>query len=154
MTATDTMPQNRTAEEELSLHGTYATVTRGTSMRPLFKTHRDMVIIEKPKTPLKKYDVVLYRVSEDYVLHRIIGKKGDSYAIRGDNTFKREYVTEDRIIGVLVAFNRKGKRGNVTDSSYKFYSRLWHFIYPIRYIFRLAYLATRKVYRFFFRKPQ
>ena len=141
-----------TPETELAAHGTYASLTRGASMYPLFKTHRDMVILEKPNSPLKKYDVVLYRVDDSYVLHRIIGKKGDVYIIRGDNTFKREYISEDKIIGVLTAFNRKGKRGNVTDHSYKFYSRLWHFIYPIRYIFRLGYLATRKVYRLFFKK--
>lgn len=150
MTISDTAAN--TPETELSLHGTYASITRGTSMRPLFKTHRDMVILERPTSPLKKYDVVLYRVGDNYILHRIIGEKGDFYVIRGDNTFRREYVSKDKIIGVLVAFNRKGKRGNVTDRGFKVYSRLWHYMYPVRLLFRFFYLCLRGVYRLFFKR--
>ena len=143
-----------TPETELSLHGTYASITRGTSMHPLFKTHRDMVILEKPTSPPKKYDVVLYRVGDNYILHRIIGEKDNFYIIRGDNTFRREYVSKDKIIGVLVAFNRKGKRGNVTDKGFKIYSRLWHYIYPVRLLFRLCYILLYKIYKLFFKRKK
>ena len=74
-------------ESELEKHGSYASVTRGDSMRPLFKTNRDMVIIKKVDRPLKKYDVVLYTGAKNkYTMHRIVGEKNGVFLIRGDNT--------------------------------------------------------------------
>ena len=65
-------------ENELQKNGVFASNTLGCSMQPLFKTHRDMVIIKRAEGALKKYDVVLYRdMKGRYVLHRIIGVKED-----------------------------------------------------------------------------
>ena len=76
-------------ESELEKHGSYASVTRGISMRPLFKTRRDMVIITPPPAEFKKYDVVLYTgAGNKYTMHRVIGIKGDILIIRGDNNGK------------------------------------------------------------------
>lgn len=122
-------------ETELEKHGTYASITRGPSMRPLFKTGRDMVIIEKIKDPLKKYDIVLYTGAHNkYTMHRIIGIRDDVYIIRGDNTYKKEYVKRKNIIGILTEFNRRGKRGSVKNKTFKIYSRIWHYLYPVRHI--------------------
>ena len=141
-----------TVEEELLRHGTYASLTSGTSMQPLFKTHRDMVVLTKVDRELKKYDVVLYHKGErKNILHRIIGKKGDLYVIRGDNTFRREYVKKEEILAVLVSFNRKGKSYKVTDKGYVIYSRVWNFIYPVRALLHavrhLLYSAYRAVFK-------
>ena len=122
-------------ESELEKHGSYASTTRGVSMRPLFKTGRDMVIIKPVSRPLRKYDVVLYTGARNhYTMHRIIGIKDTHYVIRGDNTYKKEYVPKECIIGILTEFNRKGKSGSVEDKSYKIYSRFWHYLYPVRHI--------------------
>ncbi len=127
--------ENEFIESELMKHGVYASVTRGPSMRPLFKTHRDMVIISRIERPLRKYDVVLYTGAHNkYTMHRIIGVKSGVYIIRGDNTYKKEYVETERIIGILTEFNRKGKRGSVDSFSFKLYSRVWHYLYPVRHI--------------------
>ena len=128
-------------EEELETHGTYASVTKGVSMRPLFKTDRDMVIISPPKGELRKYDVALYRDGTGkYILHRVIRVEKDHYIIRGDNTYVREVVAKSRVIGVLTEFNRKGKHHTVNDFSYRFYARFWNFIYPLR---ACAYFTLR-----------
>ncbi len=120
-------------EDELEKYGTYASNTNGTSMRPLFKTHRDAVVLKKVDRPLKKYDVVMYTDDASrYILHRIIKVREDVFVIRGDNTFKKEYVKKDRVIAYMVSFNRKGKHHEISDFGYKFYSRFWNFIYPIR----------------------
>ena len=106
-------------------------------MRPLFRTHRDAVMIVPPTRELRKYDIVLYTYGGGkYILHRIIGFKGDECLIRGDNTFVTERVPKDKILGVAVSFNRKGKRYDMTEFSYKAYSRFWHFIYPLRYLWQ------------------
>ena len=136
-------------EQQLEKYGNVATVTEGVSMRPLFKTRRDMVILEKPKALPVKYDVVLYKVKEKYVMHRIIGvdAKKSVYIIRGDNTYRKEYVPFECIIAKLVAFNRKGKYKTTDAAGYKFYSRFWNFLYPVRSLLRMPKAAARKLYR-------
>ncbi len=140
-------------ERELELHGSYASVTRGPSMRPLFKTSRDMVIIKKPTAAFKKYDVVLYTgAGNKYTMHRIIAIKGDTLVIRGDNTYVKEYVPTSRVIGILTEFNRNGKHHTVDEFSFKVYSRVWNLIYPVRFVMFKARNLLGKIYRKLFRK--
>ena len=75
-------------EKELRENGVYVSVTKGTSMRPLFKTNRDVVILQKCDAEPQKYDVVLYKDSTGKnILHRIAKVLPDEFIIRGDNTF-------------------------------------------------------------------
>lgn len=135
-------------ESELAAHGAYASVTKGTSMRPLFKTNRDVIIVKPPVSELKKYDVALYRsILGAYTLHRVIAVRDNEYVIRGDNTYKKEYVAKDRVIAVLTEFNRNGKKHTVNDFSYRLYSRIWNFIYPIRYLFVKARAIIARILR-------
>ena len=140
-------------EDELLKYGTYATNTVGTSMQPLFRTHRDVAVLKKTDRVLKKYDVVLYTgASHKYILHRIIGVREDCYVIRGDNTFVKEYVSRERILAYLVSFNRKGKHHTVDEFGYRLYSRFWNLIYPIRYSANLFRRVLGKIKRTVFKK--
>lgn len=133
-------------ESELEKHGVYASVTRGPSMKPLFKTSRDVVYIQKPSRPLKKYDVVIYTGAKNkYTMHRIIAVREREYIIRGDNTYSKEHIPKENIIGILTEYNRKGKRHSTNELSFKIYSRFWNFIYPLRYIIRKCYLPPRRL---------
>ena len=145
---------DRNIEAVLSESGTYASVTEGRSMRPLFKTHRDMVVIEKCVSFPVKYDTVLYRVGDKYILHRIIGIDSSNgiYLIRGDNTFKTERIPFDKIIGIMTSFNRKGKHVSVFDRGYLRYVKFWTLIYPIRYVLYQPLRAVRFLYRKTFQK--
>ena len=117
-------------------------------MRPLFKTHRDAVFLSALDREIKKYDVLLYRDSADrYILHRVIGIKGDTLVIRGDNTYKKELVPKERVIAYMVSFTRKGKHHKVDEFGYKFYSRAWNFLYPIRSLCRKLKLLASKIIR-------
>ena len=132
--------------EQLELYGVYASSTKGKSMRPLFKTGRDAVVLKKVDKEIKKYDVVLYQDrSGQYILHRVIGKKDGIFIIRGDNTFRREYVKEESILAYLISFNRKGKHHDVGDFGYKFYSRVWNFLYPIRFLFYKFKMLVKEI---------
>jgi signal peptidase I len=133
-------------EDVLLRDGTYASVTSGVSMEPLFRTHRDMVIFKRAEGEMKKYDVVLYRSSGNYVMHRIISVRAEDYVIRGDNTYTKEFVPKGDVIAVLVAFNRKGKRHEVSEVGYRFYSRLWHYLYPIRSLSRRVRLKIKRIF--------
>ena len=140
-------------ERELSERGSFASITKGVSMRPLFRTCRDMIVISPIEKPLKKYDVVLYRgEGGEYILHRIIRAGAEICIIRGDNTYSKEYVPRDRIIGILTSYNRKGKSGSPDTFSFKLYSRIWHYLYPVRFLYvRLRSLLAR-IYRKLFPK--
>ena len=126
-------------DEVLKTEPEAAVLTRGVSMRPMLREHRDVVIIERITRPLKKWDVPLYRrkKSEPFVLHRIVKiTKDGRYIIRGDNTYKPELnVTDDDMIGVLKAFYREGKYHNcATDKGYKVYIFFNQISYPLRWL--------------------
>lgn len=106
----------------------------GVSMLPLLKQGRDFFIVEIINSPLKKYDVVLYKRAPDcYVLHRIIGTDSNGYVILGDNCVKKEYgITDKDIIGKMTGFIRKGKHHSVNEAGYKIYSRIHCFFSPLR----------------------
>lgn len=119
-------------EDLLETDGRLVYRTKGTSMEPMLRQNRDLVIIEASSSRLKKYDVALYRRGEQYVLHRVIGIANDHYRIRGDNTYSIEHVPFDAVIGVLKSFQRKGKTHTVTERGYRLYVRFWNIVYPLR----------------------
>ena len=123
---------NVTFGELLSRDGKLVYKTCGVSMEPMLRQNRDLVVIEVPASRLKKYDVALYKRGTSYVLHRVIGVKDDHYLIRGDNTYALETVPDSAVLGVLTAFQRKGKKYSVTDRGYRCYVRFWNAIYPLR----------------------
>lgn len=126
-----------TFEEELKEKGILVYTNVGTSMRPLIRQGKDVMIIsslDKLGRNLKKMDVPLYkRDSGQYVLHRIIKIDKNGYVIRGDNTYSNEYgVTDHQIIGVLTGVIRNGKEISVNSFGYKVYSYFWLYTYYIR----------------------
>ncbi len=140
-----------TFEQELERNGRLVFTNVGDSMKPLIRQGRDLLIIEKPKGRLKKYDVPLYkRSSGQYVLHRIMKVREKDYVICGDNRRKLETgVTDRQIIGVLTAVVRDGKEIPVTDLRYRLYVHLWCDFFPIRAVilrgkYRLRRIMKRK----------
>lgn len=123
-----------TFEQELEKNGKIVYTNVGTSMMPLLRQNRDLMIIEKPHGRLKKYDVPLYkRPSGQYVLHRILKVRENDYVICGDHCYRREYGISDRqIIGVLTGFIRDGKTYSVKNKGYKAYVHLWCDFFYIR----------------------
>ena len=130
----------KNAEELLKTQDEVMTRTKGISMRPLLRQGRDIVVIKRPQFPLKAGDVPLYRVKgkEELVLHRILRvKKDGTYIIRGDNLFRKEYVKESQIVGVMKAFYREGRYCDCEKSrKYKLYIVLNRVSYPLRYLWK------------------
>ncbi len=123
-------------EDLLRKDGRLVYKTKGTSMEPMLRQNRDLVIIEVPSARLQKYDVALYKREDKYVLHRVIGVRDGYYCIRGDNTYEIEHVPFENVIGVLKSFNCKGKLHDVSERGYRFYVRFWNAIYPLRALWR------------------
>lgn len=144
------------AEEVLKNNETSYFLTSGTSMKPLLRTHKDIVVISRTSRPVSVGEVVLYRKTgaDKLVLHRIIGVKQEgTYIIRGDNTYSNEYVPQSDILGVMTAVYRSGKYIDCKKSVlYKIYVKLNRFFYPVRLIFKTKILVflvkiKRKIFR-------
>ena len=120
-------------EELLARDGKLVYKTKGTSMEPMLRQNRDLVFVEVPRGRLEKYDVALYTRGENYVLHRVIGVCDGYYRIRGDNTYAVEQVADERVIGVLTGFQRKGRSHSADGFGYRLYARLWNAVYPFRF---------------------
>ena len=122
-------------EESLEKYGIFASMTRGTSMWPLFRTHRDTVYVIRPEGKLRRLDIALYRASDGrYIMHRVYRVKANEYIIRGDNTYKTEHIPHEGVIGVLMEFDRKGKHHTVKDLDFRLYSAIWTLLYPLRFV--------------------
>lgn len=135
-----------TFEEEIVRTGRLVFTNVGDSMYPLIRQDRDLLIIEKPRGRLKKYDVPLYkRDSGEYVLHRVLKVRAQDYVICGDNRYVKEYgITDRHIIGVLTAVVRNGREVSVTDWKYRLYAHLWCDFFPVRaLIFKIRSILRR-----------
>ena len=121
-------------EELLSERGYIAHTCKGNSMMPLLRQHRDIIEIRpKGNQKCKKYDVILYKRGENYILHRILRVLPDGYIIAGDNNTFLEYdIRDEQIIGVMARLIREGKEIHMTDKRYLLYVHLWCDFYPVR----------------------
>ena len=136
-----------TFETLLATEGRLVYKTHGVSMEPMLRQDRDLVVIKVPEGRLKRYDVAFYKRGESYVLHRVIRVTEDGYRIRGDNTYSIEIVPESNVIGVLTAFNRKGKEYTTDNRAYRRYVRFWCAIYPVRALWVRARRLGGKILR-------
>lgn len=108
--------------------------TIGYSMYPMLINRKTLVKIKKVDYKLDKYDLPLYKRKDQYVIHRIIEVRENSYIIRGDNTYVNEIVPFNGVIGIVDAFYRKGKWYSIENKNYKRYIYLWSKTYCIRKI--------------------
>ena len=100
------------AKDLLLTKGEITGLTKGNSMKPLFRDGKDKAIILPITTPIKQNDVLLYRNadSQDTILHRVVKTKNGKLILRGDNLYYNENdIRQENIVGVLNAFYRNGK---------------------------------------------
>ena len=122
-------------EDLLQEKGCFVYTNIGTSMMPLLRQKRDIIEIQKKGTDrCKKYDVVLYKCENRYILHRIIKVRPNDYVIVGDHCIRREYgITDTMILGIMTRVIRNGRTIDVnTNKLYKIYVHLWCDFYPVR----------------------
>ena len=139
---------NANIERQLEEQGYYVSTTVGWSMYPMLRNRRDRIVVLPIGTErLKKYDLPLYRRPDGrYILHRIIDVKDGKYVIRGDNTYVKEYVPDEWILGYVSEFYREERHVLSSSKGYRFYARFWNFIYPVRVLYiRMRGFARRCV---------
>lgn len=123
-------------EDILEENGLYIGTTAGVSMYPMLRNRRDTVIITRTDDRLNVYDVPLYKRGTQYVLHRIVEVRPDSYVIIGDNCITKEYVKDDQILGVLTGFYRGEKQIDMQGKGYRVYTKIWCALYPVRVAYK------------------
>ena len=103
-------------------------------MMPLLRQRRDIVVIRAKGTErFHKYDVVLYKRGQKYILHRILEVRPDGYVIVGDHNYRKEYdITDKQILGVMTQVVRNGKTIEMDNRGYLLYVHLWCDFYPVR----------------------
>ena len=133
-------------EDLLSTRGYIVYTNVGYSMMPLLRQRKDIIEIKKKELDrFKKYDVVLYKRGDRYILHRILKVLPEGYIIAGDhNTFIETDITDDKILGVMTKVVRDGKTITPEDFWYKVYVHLWCDVYPVR-------MGLLKIKRFVYR---
>ena len=119
--------QYKSLSQLLDEDGYFVYTNVGTSMLPLLRAGRDIIEIRRPGSGRRrKYDVVLYRRGEMYILHRIVRVLPDGYIISGDhNTFVERDITDNEILGVMTRVIRDGKSVTPDTFLYRCYVRIW-----------------------------
>jgi hypothetical protein len=116
---------------------TVTILVKGFSMRPFVEHCRDHVVLGISKE-VSVNDVVLAKVDDRYVLHRIICKNGDSLTLQGDGVLlATEHCLTSDVVAKAIAFIRKGrKRADHTDGlKWKTYSFFWlHLTFMRRFL--------------------
>lgn len=110
-------------KETLDMGKMFKISPNGISMMPLIVQGRDSVYIKKPEGRLKKYDIAFFRrPSGEYILHRVVKVKKDSYVMRGDRQFVSEPgVSDENILGVVCRLKINGRTVLPTDLGYRLY---------------------------------
>jgi len=142
-------------KEVLETEGVFVSTTAGMSMYPMIRNRKDVIVVKKCTERLKKYDVALYKVGDNHILHRVLEVSNYSYVIRGDNCDRKEYgIKDEQILGVLTEFYRGDKKVNLNGWTYKIYIQLYCVCTPIRWVLRLGFRVIRKGIRIFRRRDK
>lgn len=123
-------------EDLLERDGVLVYTNVGYSMMPLLRQRKDIIEIRKKTSGrCKKYDVVLYKRGEKYILHRILKVLPEGYLIAGDHcVFVEKDIKDENILGVMTRVVRDGKTITPENKLYKLYVHLWCDVYPLRMI--------------------
>lgn len=114
-------------------NGGKATLTvTGSSMLPMLRNRRDMVVLIPPAAP-KVGDVALFvRKNGRYVLHRIVAATETGFLCCGDNQDVCESITPEQIVAVVDGFSRKGKSYTLDSFWYRVYKTVWMKLFFLR----------------------
>ena len=136
-------------ESALLENGELVFTPGGISMLPLLRHHENPVVLHPVTGRLQKGDAVFYkRPSGQYVLHRIIKVRKDSYDLCGDNQVDIEKgVTDAMIFARMVGFYQNGEYVSVDDAWVVKYVKRRMASRPIRFVFVKAKRALKKIFK-------
>lgn len=125
------------------------TVT-GMSMWPFLCHGRDQVVVKACRPDrLRRGEIILFQTyTGDYLLHRITKITDNGFETTGDGNCFRDGEFSFRCVRAKVTcLIRDGKRIECSCWKWKFVSRLWMLLYPIRKWIFEAWFRLRKYVR-------
>lgn len=136
-------------EEILNKQGTLVFTPKGNSMRPLLLDGENPVVLEKVTDRLQKGDIPFYqRENGQYVLHRVIRVREDSYDCCGDNQSAIETGVRDQmILAKMVGFYRGETYISLDEAWVKRYARRRMASRPFRRILALMKLGFQRLFQ-------
>lgn len=141
---------------ELAKEGSAPPVTiclEGDSMRPLIRRGKDPVTIIPLARPLEKGDVVLFRLGERYIVHRVWKLEDGRVRTFGDNCWNPDpWIPENQVLGLVVKYSRNGKVHRLDTPQARAWGRAWMAIHPIRLCYKRLRALAGRCYRKIFPK--
>lgn len=127
----------------------------GDSMRPLIRRGKDPVTIIPLQRPLIKGDVVLFRLGERYIVHRVWKLRDDMVRTFGDNCWNPEpWFPVNQVLGQVVRYVRDGRTHRLDTPSARAWGRLWMAIHPFRICYKQLRAFAGRCYRYVFPKRE
>ncbi|HNZ50736.1 MAG TPA: S24/S26 family peptidase [Bacilli bacterium] len=116
----------------------------GHSMMPFYRHQETSVCLEKITKALKRFDVVFYQnFNGQYLLHRIIAIKNQSFIICGDALTKKEYLDKEQLIAKVKYHERKEKITCENSCWYRGFVKMWWFLRPLRFVLIRFFLSKK-----------
>ena len=141
---------------ELARDGAAPAVTiclEGDSMRPLIRRGKDPVTIVPLSRPLRKGDVVLFRLGEKYIVHRVWQLKDGMVRTFGDNCWNPEpWFPAQQVLGLVVKCCRKGRTIRLDTPLARTWGRMWLALHPVRKVYGRGRSLTGRCYRKLFKR--
>ena len=136
------------AEESLREGKSVNILADGKSMFPFIRGGKDVseIIPLSAEEPLKLWHGYMFRHNGSYVIHRLVGREGDKYAMLGDGNLKiKEIVAREDVIGILSKIIKpSGKSVNCLSSGWLLRGRIW---YALRLFRRYLLAIARRLYK-------
>lgn len=91
--------------------GLTATIpVKGYSMLPFIRGGKDLVVLEKATGDIRRDDIVLFRIGDRYIMHRVLKAQEGNYDIQGDGVWLgHEHPTRNQILAKATTIIRAGK---------------------------------------------
>lgn len=116
--------------------GMSVTITvKGNSMNPFIVDRRDQITLGPfEESELRRGCVALVRdVRGEYLVHRIIGREGDTVILLGDGNLRAtEKALVSEVIAVVRSIERKGRSISTESFLWRAYSWVWMALKPVR----------------------
>lgn len=120
----------------------------GESMRPLIRRGRDPVTIVPLRRALLKGDVVLFRLGERYIVHRVFEIGDGMVRTFGDNCLNPEpWFPQEQVLGQVVCFSRGGKTCRLDTPAARAWGRAWMAVHPVRVCYKRLRAFAGRCYR-------
>ena len=127
----------------------------GDSMRPLIRRGIDPVTIVPLDQPLQKGDVVLFRLGERYIVHRVWQLEDGRVRTFGDNCWNPEpWFPASQVLGQVIRYQRGGRYHRLDTPQARAWGRFWMAIHPIRMVYKRLRSLAGRCYRKVFPKKQ